>query len=386
MRIAILHAGDMESLALGGVDQYIKNIIRDRGEHDIFIYGTSVCDNYILGNAYKINKGGLSYTFIPISDNSKYPLTLYYMIKELQYVNDICTYDVIYCQRIELTLPFFFCKKAKSKLIQIIHGSSSYTTMHWGRWKRLIYELIERVSIQTAKRTFVVLMRDEFGVPYYQKKYKKYREKICYARIPVNTEKFFPQNKMVCREELGLPQEAFIIMYGGRVEHAPKRVLLFPDIIKKLLLDEKNIYFIVIGDGNDLNKLQEKFAQLVPKENYKMMGYIEDRTVLAKYINACDLNINISEFEGTCTSSLEAIACGIPVLSTDVGDIKLFVSENKNGFIIENNNDEQIINDSVSKIKEMMEKGINMTDAFMVYDCQTVTKDLFQEFQSISSL
>ena len=83
MRIAILHVGDLRSLALGGVDQYIKNIIRLKGENQISVFGVTVKGEYEIGKHYNIKGNNLEYTFIPVSDDSHRPLTLGY-IKQIK--------------------------------------------------------------------------------------------------------------------------------------------------------------------------------------------------------------------------------------------------------------------------------------------------------------
>jgi len=384
MKLAILHAGDLENLGLGGVDQYIKNIIRDKNENDITVFGTCVSGKYKLGEEYKVNREGLVYTFVPISDDRRYPLTIYYVFNEFKYLKKICDNDIIYAQRIELSLPFIFNKSGQSKLVQIIHGSSCYTTMHYRKFKSIIYELAEKLSIKLACKTYIVLMRNEFGVPYYKRKYKKYSSKIGYAKIPVNTNIFHSLNKTTCRNILNLSKNDFLIMYGGRVENNPKRVLLLPDIILKLTEKNKNIHLVVVGSGIDLKKLEEKLYSTVDKSKYTIVGYLEDREKYVQYINACDININISEFEGTCTSSLESVACGIPVVSTDTGDIGLFVENGKNGFLVSNESESKIIKESVFALESLMEHRMVMTDDYMQYDCHLVVKELFEEFKALN--
>lgn len=381
MRIAILQSGDLEKLALGGIDQYIKNIIRNREDNEITVFGTCVHGQYEIGKEYRISKEGLEYSFVAISDDSKKPLTKGYLMNEPRFLKWINEYDVIYVQRIELTLPFIFCKSSRNKLIQVVHGSSYYHTLHMNKIKSSIYLLLEHISICIAKKTYVVLMRDEFGVPYYQRKYPKKANRIKYTKIPVDTSIFARVDKNTARERLGLPTDKFIIMYGGRVENYPKRVFLFPDILEKLKTYSNDFHFIIVGSGNDIDELAGKFAEKGLMNNVTIAGYVEDRKRFVDYINASDVNINISEFEGTCTSSLESVACGTPIVSTDAGDIKLFARNSLNGYIIANSNNASIINDSVNSILKIKSGQCRLTDDYMRYECKNVVHELFIDFQ-----
>lgn len=382
MNIAILHVGDLNKLALGGVDQYIKNIIRQKGNNEITVYGTVEKDKFEIGKKYTVNKNGLIYNFVPVSYDVFRPLTIGYVLRIKKYENELEKYDIIYAQRIELCLPFWNSNNIRKKLVQVIHGSSFYTTLHWGKIKSQIYFCLEKISIRIAKKTNVVLQRKEFGVPYYKTKYKELSDKIGYAKIPVNTDVFKQMHKDACRRELNIPLDKNVIMYGGRVENYPKRVLLFPQIIKGLIERGSNVFFLVIGNGSDLQELTNILKENLDSQYYRIVGYLEDRNLLVKYLNASDININISEFEGTCTSSLEAVSCGCKILSTDVGDISLFVSEGKDGCIIENNS-RTIVENSIKNIEFMIKNDMEPTKLYENYSCNKVVHELFSEFYEI---
>ena len=79
-------------------------------------------------------------------------------------------------------------------------------------------------------------------------------------------------------------------------------------------------------------------------------------------MNSCDVNLNISEFEGTCTSSLEAICCRVPVVSKDVWDINFFVNNGINGYVVPNSDSQQIVNNVVDAIIKIKEKQYSIDD------------------------
>ncbi|WP_160689329.1 glycosyltransferase family 4 protein [Clostridium sp. C2-6-12] len=379
MKIAILHSGDLENLSLGGVDQYIKNIIRYSNDDEIVVYGTSPHKMKIIGKKYKSQLCGKVYTYIPISDDKRHPLCIFYLFNIIKYLSSLKKFDVIYAQRIEYSLPFIFSKSRK-KLIQIVHGSSKYTTLNWGSFKTKVYCLMERISIRTASKTLVVLLRKEFGIPYYKAEYSKYKDKIFYGKIPVNTTIFKNLDKDECRRKLGLPIDGKIIMYGGRVEDNPKRIFILVDILNGLLDEHKNIYLMLVGDGSDREKLKSLIAKKGLERNYIDIGYIEDREILVNYLNSSDININLSRFEGTCTSSLEAVACGVPVVSTNSGDINLFVHDNCNGIVVNNTTNDEIIKTSIQAINRIFNGEIKMTNDFLKYECSFVVRELYTMF------
>lgn len=108
MRIAVLFSGDMENLSLGGIDRYLKSIISQFDDNVFTVFGTGVNGQVILGKKYEKEYAGKKYSFIPISDDRRRPLSFYYLFNEVKYLKKFKDFDYIYIQRTEYTLPFLF--------------------------------------------------------------------------------------------------------------------------------------------------------------------------------------------------------------------------------------------------------------------------------------
>ena len=87
-------------------------------------------------------------------------------------------------------------------------------------------------------------------------------------------------------------------------------------------------------------------------------------------------------FEGTCTSILESLACGIPVVSTDVGDIHECLRNGYNGCIIKND-ETSIIDEAAEVIINILENGIPMDDVYLKYSGDRVVQELKQYIGSL---
>lgn len=343
--------------------------------YEITIFGTGQVDEVIIGQRYVKELYGKKYYFIPISTNNKSPLSLYYAINEIKWIKNVEKFDCIYAQRIEYTLPFMFSKN-KRKVIQMIHGSSKYSEIGFGKKIAKVYPIFERMAIKIAGKTLIILNREEFGVPYYKQKYNKYKHKIFYGKNPINTEIYCKKSKVDCRRKLGFHDNDNIIVFSGRVENNPKRVMLYPDICRGLIKKGYKFTFVVVGDGNDKKLLEKKIIDYGLSDYFELTGYIDDSNMIANYVNCADVTINISMFEGTSTSVLESISCGVPVISTDVGDIHECISDNENGIIISNDNDTQVINDSIEAIIEILTKSIKMNQNHLKYNGYEVANEL----------
>ena len=100
------------------------------------------------------------------------------------------------------------------------------------------------------------------------------------------------------------------------------------------LLDD-NFHLILIGEGG----LYEKYLKFIVENNLnnriKMIGRI-DHSQLKYYLDKADIFCMPSRFEGLPAAPLEAMACGIPVVATNAGELPNIIINGFNGYLCEN--------------------------------------------------
>lgn len=186
-------------------------------------------------------------------------------------------------------------------------------------------------SVATALKTHVV----NLGID---------GEKVQVVGNGIDTKKFFPLNKKEARNLLTLDGcSPVIITVGGLVERKGfHRVIhCLPELIKN---HPKLLYLIVGGasaEGNIESKLRELVCKLKMENHVKFLGPIAPEK-LHQVLSAADVFVLATSNEGWANVFLEAMACGLPVVTTDVGGNCEVVCDEKLGIIVPFGNEDSL--------------------------------------------
>lgn len=147
----------------------------------------------------------------------------------------------------------------------------------------------------------------------------------------INTAVFHPQDRVQCREAVGLPPDAPVVIYVGRLIEA-KGLRELVESVTKMRSTHPNLRTILIGEGPYLPALKDLISALGQQDRITLAGGQLPEKV-AQYINAADLLTLPSWSEGYPNVLVEALACGCPVVATHVGGIPEIVTSD-NGILV----------------------------------------------------
>jgi glycosyltransferase involved in cell wall biosynthesis len=119
------------------------------------------------------------------------------------------------------------------------------------------------------------------------------------------------------RRALGIPAEALVISTVGRLT-AIKQHRLFLDTVKRVVDAEPRAIALIAGDGELRGDLEAHAAALGISDRVRLLGWRRD---LATIYAATDVFLLTSRNEGTPVALIEAMASGVPGVSTDVGGV-----------------------------------------------------------------
>jgi glycosyltransferase involved in cell wall biosynthesis len=142
------------------------------------------------------------------------------------------------------------------------------------------------------------------------------------------------------RKKLGITKDSCVVLTVRRLVYKNGIDTLI-ESAKKAVKQNPRLVFIVVGKGPDFEEVKERIRQLGIQKNFRLTGFISDED-LPFYYNAADFFVLPSKSgEGLPLVALEAMACGVPVIATNVGGISEVLNEDY-GKLVPSNSSESL--------------------------------------------
>jgi glycosyltransferase involved in cell wall biosynthesis len=167
---------------------------------------------------------------------------------------------------------------------------------------------------------------------------KQNKVKVLHNGVDLNRFRPMPKVKEEMRRKLGIPQDAIVVLTVRRLVYK-NGVDTLTDSANIAIKKNPKIVFLVVGKGPDMNSVQMQIKQLGIEGNFRLTGFVPDED-LPLYYNTADLFALPSKSgEGLPLVALEAMACGLPVVATNVGGIKEIMVNDYGKLVPPNNPD-----------------------------------------------
>lgn len=231
-----------------------------------------------------------------------------------------------------LILPTICIKLSGKKVIQIIAGSNSKSSLN--KTNKIINQVL--TSFTNILSDYIIVYSPNIIKDF---ELGKYKEKLIIAsRHFVNSKKFYRIQSIAERDK--------IIGFIGRLSKE-KGILNFLETIK-ILAPYKEFKYLIIGEGdcrNDVLQFIKKNKNEIEIEFFEWINH----DCLNMYMNRLKLLVIPSYTEGLPNVMLEAMASGTPVLTSRIGAIPNIITDEINGFLL-NNNKPKSISDKILQI------------------------------------
>ncbi len=159
-----------------------------------------------------------------------------------------------------------------------------------------------------------------------------------------------------------------IILSAGRlVPWKGFRMLI--KIMPQILEINQAFRLVIVGDGPERKKLESMIRNLGLGNKVFLVGQ-KRKAELAEYLVAADMFVLNTGYEGFSHQILEAMAAGVPVITTAVGGNKEVIEQGENGFLVKYNDEFNLVEavrslwNSPELREEFMEKGKKTAEKF----------------------
>ncbi|MEO8599147.1 MAG: glycosyltransferase, partial [bacterium] len=135
--------------------------------------------------------------------------------------------------------------------------------------------------------------------------------------IPTGIEpnSFVPGDRAAFRKKYAIPQDRPVLLFVGRVAHE-KNIGFLLKAVERVRKEIADVLFVIAGEGPAQASLQREVMALGLGENVMFIGYLDRHTELNSCYRAADIFIFASRTETQGLVLLEAMAQGVPVVST----------------------------------------------------------------------
>lgn len=335
MNIAILAICDFEtwnnpdSSGIGGIAGVIKCILPHIAADKIYLIGIT-SEKEKLNKEYCLTNNIISYPIIYIPTGTLFPerLITFWNSKTInKTLSDLHIHSIYsHCEEM------LYWVSPKYNIVYHMHGSTNALSKAKKTYLRikLFQYLWSRVREKGLKISNHIIAIDNLCLDI-TRKYKCEHKAILIPNFVDTSVFFYDTKKSNYLEKI----DEKIVLFVGRLEEV-KGLELFVDTVRNLDRDETGLWKgVIIGSGSYKPIIEEYINKNSSKNLFYFGGAIFDQSELRKIYSRAEVFMISSFYEGIPMVILEALACSTPVISTNVGGIKEFISNDKDCVVID---------------------------------------------------
>lgn len=182
------------------------------------------------------------------------------------------------------------------------------------------------------------------------------------------------------RKELGIPDNAFVIVSVGELNKNKNNIVMIDAVG---LMNNKNVYYIICGDGAEKENLANRAKELSLENRVLLLGYRND---VAEILSCSDVFVMPSLREGLPRAIMEAMDMGLPCVCSKIRGAVDLIGNNEGGFLCLPT-DAQHFSKCIEtlKVDTILRKTFGERNKRVVgdYSAEKVTKELYQIYSVV---
>lgn len=249
--------------------------------------------------------------------------------------------------------PFFYALTARwlGKRIPVLFTEHGRHFPDYPRRKRI---LANRLLLSRRDRVAVVgeavrraVITNE-GIP-------AKRVGVIYNGIDLDAFAKKRQDRDETRRELGVEPSDFVVIQVARLDYL-KDHLTAVRALERVAAQRSAVRLVLVGEGPEREKIEEEIRKRQLHSQVRLLGL---RTDVARLVAAADVFLLTSISEGIPLTLIEAMAAGLPVVSTRVGGVDEVVEEGSTGLLAPSRDDAALA-EHLSRLADDREQRVRM--------------------------
>jgi glycosyltransferase involved in cell wall biosynthesis len=207
----------------------------------------------------------------------------------------------------------------------------------------------DRVQRLTRPLVDLVIANSHAGKRYNVERLGFAQDRVAVVPNGVDTERFAPADKAHARQRLGIPADAPVVGMFASFK-APKNHAMYFRAARRIVDRHPEARFLSVSyvpwqpwNGAPADAYQASLQRLLSELGLaEHLLVLTNRSDVEQLYPACDVTVLTSQREGTPNVVLESLACGVPVVATDVADNGLILDATSGGAVVPLGDDEAL--------------------------------------------
>ena len=232
-------------------------------------------------------------------------------------------------------IPHSLAAFAVNKLTDVpyvvtMHGSDAHSLGSASAYRLIVQQTLEKANAVTAVSEFIKnKVNNEIGVEREVVVIPNFIDCDCFA--PREDISLSLETGLVTKKDQNPRQESDMTTLIHVSNFRPgKRVVELMDVIRAVADQKSNFRLVIAGDGTTRPEVEKRVKELGIKEYVHFLGVRKD---IPELLCCSDIFVLFSEVEGMPLTLIEAMACGVPVMTTPAGGSGELVTSGKEGFV-----------------------------------------------------
>lgn len=247
--------------------------------------------------------------------------------KQLKKIIENGDYDIVHCHTPNASvITRLVCRKLRKRLgvkvFYTAHGFHFYKGAPLLNW--LLYYPVEKLCSRFTDKLITINQED-----YALAKEKFHAKEVHYVPgVGVELSKFadIQVDRNAKRRELGVPEDAFLLLSVGELNENKNHQIIIKALAR---LNRPDVHYAIAGLGGRHDALKQLAAELGISRQVHLLGY---RTDIPELNFAADVFCFPSHREGLGVAAIEAMACGLPLITSNVHGINDYSTDGVTGY------------------------------------------------------